>query len=78
MVEPSVGGSIPSLATNLNFKLLIMAEGRDGLHRNYVIVFFDEDKKSRQVIHPTVQFDGDWKGLVDSVTNGEYYLYRVI
>ncbi len=37
-------------------------------HNQYVVIYFDEDKKHRQIIHPTKAFTGDWRGLVNTVT----------
>lgn len=37
-----------------------------------IIIYFDKLKKCRQVIHPTILFDGDVKGLVDYIT-GSYH-----
>jgi hypothetical protein len=43
-----------------------------------VIIYLSVDKKNVQVIQPTDKFQGDWKGLVETVTGGNYYSYIVV
>ncbi len=32
-----------------------------------LIIFFDKDKKSRQVVTPSDKFDGDWNSLAKAI-----------
>lgn len=43
----------------------------------YVVIFFDKERKSSQVIRPTKSFDGNWHDLVETVTLGNYFTYVV-
>lgn len=43
-----------------------------------VIIYLSADKKNVQVIQPSEKFEGDWKGLVHTVTGGNYYSYEVV
>jgi hypothetical protein len=43
-----------------------------------VVIYFDKDKKSFQIIKPTNKFAGDWEGLVHTVTKEAYYRYELI
>ena len=43
----------------------------------YVIIFFDEERKSTQIIRPTKSFDGNWHDLVETVTLGNYSSYMI-
>lgn len=42
-----------------------------------VTIYFDHRMKCCQVIRPSEKFNGDWKGLVDAVTEGKYYRFVV-
>lgn len=33
-----------------------------------MIVYFTADKKSFQIVKPSLEFDGDWKGLAEAVS----------
>lgn len=49
----------------------------------HVIIYYNENKSSFQVIHPTEKFQGDWKGLVETVTgsddfNKNYHTYEIV
>jgi hypothetical protein len=48
------------------------------LHNKYVIIYFNESGSSRQVIHPSVKFDGDWRALVNQVTDGVYHSFKIM
>lgn len=37
----------------------------------FVTIYFTPDKKNYQIIHPSKDFAGDWKGLVDTVTQSD-------
>lgn len=43
-----------------------------------VFIYFNADKKCRQVIKLSDLFDGSVKDLVHSVTNGEYHSFEVL
>ena len=42
-----------------------------------VTIFLNEEKTVFKVVKPTEQFKGDWKGLVEGVTNGLYRSCKV-
>ena len=44
---------------------------------SYVVIYFDAEKKQRQVINPTPKFEGDWFGLAHTVTKGNYFSFNV-
>lgn len=41
-----------------------------------IIIYFDEKKKNKQVIHPTNKFDGQVSKLVESVTHSDLSSWR--
>ncbi len=43
-----------------------------------VTIYLSQDKKSIQTITPTEKFDGKWKELVEAVTGGYHYGYKVV
>jgi len=43
-----------------------------------VFIYFNADKKCRQVIKLSDSFDSSVKDLVHSVTNGEYHSFEVL
>jgi hypothetical protein len=42
-----------------------------------VTIYLNEEKTSFHVVRPTKQFNGDWKGLVEAVTMGNYHSFKV-
>lgn len=44
----------------------------------YVVIYFNKERTSSQVIRPTDKFQGDWDGLVHSVTMGNYESYKIV
>lgn len=42
-----------------------------------VTIYLNEDKTRFRVIRPTEKFNGDWKGLVHTITNGVFHSYKV-
>ncbi len=42
-----------------------------------VTIYLNKSKSAFQVIRPTEQFNGDWKGLVEGATNGNYHSFKV-
>ena len=42
-----------------------------------VVIYFNKEKTSFQVIKPTEQFNGDWNGLVNGVTKGNHHSFKV-
>ena len=43
-----------------------------------VTIYLNAEKTAFQVIRPTSVFNGDWDGIVHSVTNGNYHSYKVM
>ncbi|WP_395974209.1 hypothetical protein [Chryseobacterium cucumeris] len=43
-----------------------------------LIIYFNKEKSSFQVVKPTEEFNGDWAGLAHGVTNGVYHKFKVI
>lgn len=42
-----------------------------------VTIYLNEEKTSFQVVRPSHQFNGDWKGLVNAVTKGNFHSFKV-
>ena len=42
-----------------------------------VTIYYNKEKTSFQVVKPTDQFNGDWKGLVDGITHGTHHSFKV-
>lgn len=47
-----------------------------------VIIYYNKEKTSFQTISPSTQFNGDWKGLIETVTGSDdftkkYHSYEV-
>lgn len=40
-------------------------------HEYYLVIYFNEEKTSFQIIHPTDQFNGDWKGLAEAISHSD-------
>lgn len=40
-------------------------------------IYLNEDKTRFRVIKPSEQFKGDWKGLVQTITNGLFHSYTI-
>ena len=48
----------------------------------YLMIYFTYDKKSYQMVKPSMtgedKFNGDWRKLVDDITNGIYHSFEII
>lgn len=42
-----------------------------------VTIYYNKEKTSFQVVKPTEQFKGDWKGLVYGITHGTHHSFKV-
>lgn len=42
-----------------------------------VTIYLNEDKTRFRVIRPTDKFNGSWKDLVHSITNGVFHSYTI-
>lgn len=42
-----------------------------------VTIYLNAKKTAFQVVKPSEKFNGDWKGLVQGVTNGFYHSYKI-
>lgn len=42
-----------------------------------VTIYLNEEKTRFRVIRPTDKFNGDWKALVNAVSNGLYNSYNI-
>ncbi|BFO64096.1 hypothetical protein [Chryseobacterium sp. KCF3-3] len=42
-----------------------------------VTIYLNKEKTAFKVVKPSTEFNGDWKGLVDGVTNGFYHSFKV-
>lgn len=40
-----------------------------------MVIYFDEEKTCSQRIEPRGDFNGDWKGLADAITDKKYHSY---
>lgn len=40
-------------------------------------IYFDKEKKSRQIVRPNSTFDGEWHKLVLGLTGGHYESYEI-
>jgi hypothetical protein len=41
-----------------------------------IIIYFDETKKNKQVIHPTNKFDGQVTKLVEAITHSDLFFQK--
>lgn len=44
-------------------------------HKHHLVVYFDDTRKSYQMIHPSVAFDGNWKALASHI--GPYHSMEI-
>lgn len=42
-----------------------------------VTIYLNAKKTAFQVVKPSENFNGDWKGLVHGITNGFYHSYKI-
>ena len=43
------------------------------MEQKSVTIYLNKEKTSFYVVRPTKQFNGDWKGLVNAVTGGNFH-----
>lgn len=46
-------------------------------NERYMVIYFDETQKSRQIVHPTIAFDGNWKALANTITCNNYHSFEI-
>lgn len=44
----------------------------------YLVIYLNKERTSTHVIRPTIKFNGDWQGLADTITLGNYVSYQVV
>lgn len=42
-----------------------------------LVIYWDSQKKCRQIVKPSTEFKGDWSGLAMGITNGLHHSYEV-
>ena len=43
-----------------------------------LIIYYNKERTSFQKVQPSDSFSGDWAGLVQGITLGNYHRYEVI
>jgi len=43
---------------------------------NTLTIFYNKEKTSFQIIRPSIQFGGDYNGLVQAITGGNYHSWE--
>jgi hypothetical protein len=42
-----------------------------------LVIYWDSERKCRQIVRPSKEFKGDWSALANGITNGLHYSYDI-